>query len=73
MQVDLALNLSCLHIPLLFQKYSGFYMVGEGEGVKSKDNTSVELKEFGVELWDWKSGCLREHEAASGESSNPWL
>lgn len=48
-------------------------MVGEGEGVKSKDNTSVELKEFGVELWDWKSGCLREHEAASGESSNPWL
>lgn len=63
-------------IPLLFQKYSGFYMVGVGgglAGVKSKDSTLMESKKIDVQLWDWKSGCLGECEAASGESSNPWL
>lgn len=61
-------------IPPFFQKYSGFYILVGGEaGVKTKDNASIEPKNFDIELWDWKNGCLREHEAASGESLNPML
>lgn len=59
-------------IPLLFLKYYGFSILLGGEaGVKSKDSTSIEPKNFDVELWDWTSGCLGEREAASGESLNP--
>lgn len=61
-QLDLALNLLCLHDGMTC--HSSFRNILdstrlEGEaGVKSKDSTSIEPKKFNAELWNWKSGCL---------------
>lgn len=60
-------------ILFLFQKKIWILHGWRGGRRLSKDNTSIEPQKFDVELWDWKSGCLGEPEAASGESSNPLL